>query len=93
MNDDRQLLLHYAQERSESAFTELVSRHIDLVYSAALRVVRGDTHLASDVAQIVFTDLARQAATLPRDVVLAGWLYRCASFTAVKAVRSERRHS
>ncbi|HTD86530.1 MAG TPA: sigma-70 family RNA polymerase sigma factor, partial [Candidatus Binatia bacterium] len=91
MNDDRQLLLNYAEERSETAFAELVNRHLDMVYSAALRVVRGDTHLASDVAQIVFAELARKAATLPCDVLLAGWLYRCASFTAVKAVRSERR--
>ena len=91
MKDDRQLLSHYAEERSESAFAELVSRHIDMVYSAALRVVRGDAHLAKDIAQMVFTDLARKAASLPSGVLLAGWLYRSASFTAVKAVRSERR--
>src|SRR5262245_36553389 len=91
MKDDRQLLLHYAQERSESAFAELVQRHIDMVYSAALRVARGDTYLAQDVTQIVFTDLARKARSLPDHVLLAGWLYRSASFTTVKAVRSERR--
>jgi RNA polymerase sigma factor (sigma-70 family) len=91
MNDDYQLLLRYAGERSESAFAELVQRHIDMVYSAALRVGRGDTYLAEDVAQIVFTELARKAATLPREILLAGWLYRTASFTAIKAVRSERR--
>lgn len=91
MNDDRQLLARYAENRSESAFAELVTRHIDMVYSAALRVVHGDAHLAEDVTQIVFTDLARKAATLPREVLLAGWLYRSASFTAIKAVRSEHR--
>src|SRR5438067_2162438 len=38
MTDDAQLLRRYTQERSEEAFGELVARHIDLVYSAALRV-------------------------------------------------------
>jgi len=46
MMDDEQLLHAYARERSESAFGELVARHIDFVYSTALRVVNGDSHLA-----------------------------------------------
>ena len=75
MIDDEQLLLQYARERSESAFGELVARHVDFVYSAALRVVNGDSHLAQDVAQMVFIDLARKAGSLPDDVGLAGWLH------------------
>jgi len=50
MTDDGQLLRQYTQERSESAFGELVTRHIDLVYSVALRVAGGDSHLAQDAA-------------------------------------------
>jgi RNA polymerase sigma factor (sigma-70 family) len=91
MNDDGQLLQQYRLERSEPAFGELVTRHIDLVYSAALRVAGGDSHLAQDVTQTVFVDLARKAPSLPPDVVLAGWLYRHAWFTAAKMVRTERR--
>jgi len=91
MTDDGQLLQKYTEERAEQAFGELVTRHIDLVFSAALRVVGGDRHLAQDVTQTVFADLARKARSLPRDVVLAGWLYRHACFTAAKAVRAERR--
>ena len=91
MTDDEQLLHAYARERSESAFGELVTRHIDFVYSAALRVVNGDSHLAQDVTQTVFIDLARKAGSLPRDVVLAGWLHRHTCYTAAKAVRTERR--
>jgi RNA polymerase sigma factor (sigma-70 family) len=53
--------------------------------------VGGDRHLAQDVTQTVFADLARKAPSLPREVVLAGWLYRHACFTAAKAVRAERR--
>lgn len=42
MNDetDSQLLRAYAEHRSEPAFAELVRRHVDFVYSAALRMVR-----------------------------------------------------
>jgi len=50
---DQQLLRDYAGSRSEAAFAELVRRHIDLVYSAALRLVI-DAHQAEDVTQGVF---------------------------------------
>ena len=91
MINDEQLLQAYARERSESAFGELVTRHLDCVYSAALRVVNGDTPLAQDVTQTVFIDLARQAGKLSCDVALAGWLHRHTCYTAAKAVRTERR--
>src|SRR5439155_17571122 len=91
MTDDGQLLQQYARERSESAFGELVTRHIDLVYSAALRLAGGDRPLAEDVTQIVFIDLARKARSLPSNVMLAGWLHRHTCYTAAKAVRTERR--
>jgi RNA polymerase sigma factor (sigma-70 family) len=91
MNDDAELLSTYVREGSESAFSELVTRHIDLVYSAAVRVVGGDVHLAKDVVQVVFIDLARKGNSLPAKVLLAAWLYRHTWFTASKAVRTERR--
>lgn len=91
MREDAQLLQEYARGRSESAFGELVARHIDLVYSVALRIVNSDAHLAQDVTQHVFLDLARKASLLPRDAVLAGWLHRHTSYIAAKAVRTERR--
>jgi DNA-directed RNA polymerase specialized sigma24 family protein len=77
MMDDEQLLHAYARERSESAFGELVTRHIDFVYSTALRVVNGDSHLAQDVAQTVFIELAlcrpdKLTRVWPVKLILAG---------------------
>lgn len=48
--EDHELLREYAERRTEVAFTELVSRHINLVYSTALRMV-GEPQFAQDVAQ------------------------------------------
>src|SRR5215469_6734664 len=91
MPDDRQLLRHFTTECSESAFGELAARHLPLVYSVALRQTNGDSHLAQDVAQLVFTDLARKASTLSDNVVLAGWLHRATLYAARQILRGERR--
>ena len=91
MTPDSELLDRYARTRSEDAFAELVRRHVNLVYSAALRQVNGDAHLAQDVAQMVFTDLARKAGSLARRESLTGWLYTSAHYAASKIVRTENR--
>jgi RNA polymerase sigma factor (sigma-70 family) len=91
MTPDSELLRRYAGTHSEEAFAELVRRHVNLVYSAALRQVNGDAHLAQDVAQTVFTDLARKAPSLSRRATLTGWLYTSAHFAAAKTVRAENR--
>ncbi len=90
-NDDTHLLRRYAQEGSETAFRELVERHIPLVNATARRLAGGNTHLADDVTQVVFTDLARKAATLPEGMLLSGWLHRHTCYTALKTLRSENR--
>lgn len=90
MLDDQQLLRNFVKDGSEAAFTELVTRHVNLVYSAALRRT-GDEQLAKDVTQQVFTDLARKAHSLPGGVVLAGWLHRATRFAAAQMLRTERR--
>ena len=91
MTEEAQLLHRYVAERSEAAFTELVRRHINLVYFAALRRVGGDAHLADDVTQSVFSDLARKAPALKNRAALAGWLHTSTRFAAAQAVRAERR--
>ena len=91
MTDSQQLLAAYVKTGSETAFRELLARYIDLVYSTALRLVQGDTHRAEDVAQTVFTDLAREAHKLSTDTMLGGWLHRDTYFDAAKLMRGERR--
>ena len=90
MMDDHQLLAKYAREGSQEAFAELLARHLNLVYSAALRQVRA-VQLAEDVSQMVFANLARKAASIPRKAVLAGWLHRDTRFTALDLLRAETR--
>jgi RNA polymerase sigma factor (sigma-70 family) len=91
MFDDAALLRRYARDRAEDAFAELVRRHLDGVYSAALRRVGGDTHLAEDVAQQVFTAAARDAERLSRHPHLSAWLYAATRNVAANVVRGERR--
>src|SRR5689334_17872924 len=85
---DLELLAQYARTGAEEAFAELVHRHLDLVYSAALRQVRSP-QLAEEVAQSVFIDLSRQAAGLKSGTVLAAWLYQVTRHAAIDVVRRE----
>lgn len=87
---DQQLLREYTERASEAAFTELLRRHIDFVYSAALRML-GDAHLAEDVTQGVFLALAKNALELADRPTLAGWLHRTARNLAANTVRSDTR--
>lgn len=87
---DSQLLRDYAERRSETAFAELVRRHVDLVYTAALRMVC-DSHLAQDVTQGAFMALARSAPQLTERAVLSGWLHRTAQNIAAQTVRTDVR--
>jgi DNA-directed RNA polymerase specialized sigma24 family protein len=75
MKSDADLLRSYVNNRSEAAFTELVRRHITFVYSYAARRVGGDFHLAEDVTQKVFSDLARKASALTNRPTVSSWLY------------------
>jgi RNA polymerase sigma factor (sigma-70 family) len=90
LQTDSDLLRDYAASDCESAFGELVNRHIGLVYSVAIRVVV-DTHLAEDVTQTTFAILAREARHLTGRALLSSWLHRTALNQAAKLVRGEMR--
>jgi RNA polymerase sigma factor (sigma-70 family) len=90
MNEDTTLVREYAATGSEQAFETLVTRHLGLVYSAAIRQV-GDPHLAQDVTQAVFIILARKARSLGNGVILSGWLYRTTRYACADALKIQRR--
>lgn len=87
---DHELLEKFTQERCEDAFSELLRRHVNLVYSAALRQVRSPD-AAEEVAQMVFADFARGASRLRPQTVLSAWLYQVTRRTAVDYLRRESR--
>lgn len=89
-NDDMELVREYAASQSERAFETLVSRHINLVYSTALRQV-GDPHLTEEITQAVFIILALKAGSLDANTILPSWLHRTAGFAAADALKARRR--
>src|SRR6187431_131074 len=91
MPEDSGLLCLYAKTSDEAAFTALVQRYLPLVHSAALRQTGGDLHQAQEVAQTVFTLLARKAAELQQHPALVGWLYTTTYHTIAKARRADQR--
>jgi RNA polymerase sigma factor (sigma-70 family) len=90
--DDNALLREYAERASEPAFATLVARHINKVYSVALRRT-GNPHQAEEITQAVFVILAKKAAHLRRDVIVSGWLYETARLTSITFLRGEIRRA
>src|SRR5689334_5462358 len=87
---DTLLLQEFVETGSQDAFTQLVNRHVDLVYSSALRQVR-DPAMAEDVTQAVFILLAKKAATLRRETVPAAWLLAATRYASLDAMKMEAR--
>jgi RNA polymerase sigma factor (sigma-70 family) len=90
--DDSELLRQYAENHSDDAFSTLVARHINLVYSVALRRA-GNPYHAEEITQAVFIILAKKALQLRHDKALSSRLFQATGLTANNYVRSEaRRH-
>jgi RNA polymerase sigma factor (sigma-70 family) len=86
---DAMLLQEYARTREPGVLGELVGRHVDWVYSAALRMV-GDADLARDVTQAAFLVLVKKASTLEGKAVNA-WLFGVTRHAAKHALRERAR--
>src|SRR5688572_15894275 len=90
--NDTALLRKYVEENSEEAIATLIARHVDKVYSVALRHTRNQ-HQAEEITQAVFAILAKKSRRLSERVVLAGWLCQTARLTAITFIRSEIRRA
>src|ERR1041384_517932 len=85
---DFRLLQRYARYGEQSAFADLVRRHIDLVFATALRKV-ADAGAAQEIAQNVFSALARQAWRFAPDDSLPSWLHKAALLESKNWLRGE----
>jgi RNA polymerase sigma factor (sigma-70 family) len=83
-------LLEQHRGGSDSAFADLVRRHLGWVCGLARRRLR-DAHLAEDVAQAVFVLLHRKAPRFAADRAMITWLHKTAWYASETAARSERR--
>src|SRR5882672_8927246 len=90
--NDSVLLKEYVEHGSEEAFATLVARHVNKVYSIALRHVR-NSHQAEEITQAVFVILARKSRRMRPGTILSGWLYQTARLTAANYLRTEIRRS
>ena len=87
---DQMLIRAYVRRRCEQSFAELVRRHVNLVHSTALRIVRAAA-LAEEVTQSAFLALAQHSVRLQGRSSLTGWLYETTRNLSINTVRSEER--
>lgn len=71
------------------AFAELVRRHQDFVFGAALRIVKSRA-LAEEVAQEAFIRAYRGASAFRGDAQVRSWLYRITSNLALNTVTRQK---
>jgi RNA polymerase sigma factor (sigma-70 family) len=93
MNERRQdfeLLQRFTRKGEQSAFADLVRRHLDLVFATALRKV-ADAGGAQEISQNVFSVLARKASRFAPDDSLPAWLYKSALLESKSWLRGEMR--
>src|SRR3954469_7392950 len=88
--EDMDLVREYVARNSDEAFAELVSRHVNLVFSVALRHVRNAGE-AEEITQAVFIILSKKAPALRKGTVLSAWLYHTARLTSANYLRGEIR--
>ncbi len=89
-SQDFELLQRFTRHGEQSAFADVVRRHLDLVFATAMRKVE-DAGAAQEVAQNVFTDLARKAWRFAPDDSLPAWLHKAALLESKSWLRGELR--
>jgi RNA polymerase sigma factor (sigma-70 family) len=84
------LLKRFVREGDESAFGNLVRLHLDIVFATAMRKV-GEAGAAQEVAQNVFSALARKAWQFSPEDSLPAWLHRTTLLESKQWLRGELR--
>src|SRR5438094_3514761 len=87
---DFELLRGFVRRADQEAFAAVLRRHFDLVYATALRKVE-DTGAAEEIAQNVFSALARKAWQFAPDDSLPAWLHKTALLESKSWLRGELR--
>jgi RNA polymerase sigma factor (sigma-70 family) len=87
---DFEWLQQFARAGNQSAFRDLVRRHIDLVFATALRKA-GDAGGAEEISQNVFGVLARKAWQFAPDDSLPAWLHKTTLLESQAWQRGEMR--
>jgi RNA polymerase sigma factor (sigma-70 family) len=87
---DFELLRSFARAGDQQALSDVIRRHLDLVYATALRKV-GDAGAAEEIAQNVFIVLSRKAWRFAPDDSLPAWLYRTTLLESQSWLRGELR--
>ena len=72
---DFELLREFVRQGRQPAFATLARRHLDLVFATALRKVE-DAGGAEEIAQNVFSVLARKAWQFAPDDSLSAWPHK-----------------
>ncbi|HEY8962533.1 MAG TPA: sigma-70 family RNA polymerase sigma factor [Luteolibacter sp.] len=88
--DERECLAKFARDGCGESFRRLVASHEKMVRAVALRRL-GDPQEAEEVAQTVFTILARKGSKLTGEISLGAWLHHVTVFECRKVWRTKQR--
>jgi RNA polymerase sigma factor (sigma-70 family) len=87
---DFELLQRFTRYGEQAAFSDVVRRHLNLVFATALRKV-ADAGGAQEISQNVFSALARKAWRFAPDDSLPAWLHKTALLESKSWLRGELR--
>lgn len=82
-------LVRRAKAGDLAAFEELTARHERQIYSLAYRLLQ-NPHDAEDVTQQAFLSVVENLAKFREESSFATWLYRLATFAALKVIRKRK---
>ena len=82
-------LVRAAKAGDLAAFEELTARHERQIYSLAFRILQ-NPHDAEDVTQQAFLSAVENLAKFREESSFATWLYRIATFAALKVIRKRK---